>query len=117
MSNEDWFKKALPFVSNFKLRASIGLTGTSGISPYQFLNTLSILENAVVLGGVSQNGLYTSNPANINLTWAKSLQYNAGFETTLWDVFSMQSSMYSTNICMISSAPYSATFPDSFGGF
>lgn len=117
MSNEDWFKKALPFVSNFKLRASLGLTGTSGISPYQFLNTLSILENAVVLGGVSQNGLYTSNPANINLTWAKSLQYNAGFETTLWDgLLNAEFDVFYKYMYDILSA-VSATFPDSFGGF
>jgi TonB-linked SusC/RagA family outer membrane protein len=117
MSSEEWFKRALPFVNNFKLRASIGLTGTSGISPYQYLNTLSILENAAVIGGTVVNGLITSNPANINLTWAKSLQYNAGFETTLWDgLLSAEFDVFYKYMYDILSS-VSATYPDSFGGF
>ncbi len=117
ISNEDWFHKALPFVSNLKLRASVGLTGTSGISPYQYLNTLSILENSAVIGGVTVNGLITSNPANINLTWAKSLQYNAGFETTMWNgLLSAEFDVFYKYMYDILSS-VSATFPDSFGGF
>ncbi len=117
ISNEEWFHKALPFVSNLKLRASVGLTGTSGISPYQFLNTLSILEKAAIIGGTTVNGLITSSPANINLTWSKSLQYNAGFEATLWDgMLNAEFDVFYKYMYDILSS-VSATFPDSFGGF
>lgn len=117
ISNEEWFHNAFPFVNNLKFRASIGLTGTSGISAYQYLNTLSILDNAAIIGGVTVNGLITSNPANIYLTWTKSLQYNAGFEATLWDgkLNAEFDVFYKYMYDILSSV--SATFPDSFGGF
>lgn len=118
MSNEEWFKNAVHFVDNLKLRASIGLTGTTEIPAYYYLNTLSFLADpAVVLGGEAQSGLITSRPANINLTWAKALQYNGGVEATLWsgmlgfefDVF------YKYIYDMLSTVD--ATFPDSYGGY
>ena len=118
ISEEDWFKNAFSYVDNLKLRGSIGLTGTTEISPYYYLNTLSFLNDpAVVLGGTAQNGLITSKPANINLTWAKALQYDLGFDASLWngllgvefDVF------YKYIYDMLSSA--SATYPDSYGGY
>ena len=124
ISEEDWFRNAFGNVDNLKLRGSIGLTGTTEIPPYFYLNTLSFLSNAsgtrlpaVVFGGIAQNGLLTSRPANINLTWAKSLQYNLGFDGSLWngllgvefDVF------YKYIFDMLSVSD--ATFPDSYGGY
>ena len=118
ISNEEWFKQAMPYVDNLKLRGSIGLTGTTEIPAYYYLNTLSFLTGpAVVIGGVAQSGLLTSRPANINLTWAKALQYNAGVDATLWggllgfefDVF------YKYIYDMLSSVD--ATYPDSYGGY
>jgi TonB-linked SusC/RagA family outer membrane protein len=93
MSEEEWFKNALSFVDNLKLRGGIGLTGSTGELPaYFFLNTLSFVENSdtkkkvpiAVLGDDAVYGLNTSAPANVNLTWSKALQYNIGFEATLW---------------------------------
>ncbi len=118
LSEESWFKNRFGYVNNLKLRGSVGLTGTTEIDPYYYLNTLSFLNTpAVVLNGTSQSGLITSKPANINLTWAKALQYNVGFDATLWngllgvefDVF------YKYIYDMLSSA--SATYPDSYGGY
>ncbi|MEN7547277.1 TonB-dependent receptor [Rapidithrix thailandica] len=119
ISEEDWFRSALGgHINNLKLRGSVGLTGTSQISPYFYLNTLSFLSNpAVVIGGEGQNGLITSKPGNINLTWAKALQYNVGIDATLWngllgvefDVF------YKYIYDMLSSAD--ARYPDSYGGY
>lgn len=123
ISEEEWFKDVI-FVDHLKLRAGAGLTGTTEIDPYYYLNTLSFLKNsggsripAVVIGGTAQNGLITSQPANTNLTWAKALQYNAGFDAGLWngllaiefDVF------YKYMYDMLSTVD--ATFPDSYGGY
>jgi TonB-linked SusC/RagA family outer membrane protein len=119
MSEESWFKNALPFVDNFKLRGGIGLTGlTSGLPAYFYLNTLSILSTpAVVIGGVGVPGLNTSAPANINLTWAKSLQYNAGFDATLWKgLLGIEFDVFYKYIYDIP-ASISGSYPDSFGGY
>lgn len=117
VSQEPWFRNAFSAVNNLKIRGSVGLTGTTEISPYYFLNTLSILDKAVVLGGTAVSGLLTSRPANTNLTWAKALQYDLGFDLTAWngllgvefDVF------YKYIFDMLSSAD--ATYPDSYGGY
>jgi TonB-linked SusC/RagA family outer membrane protein len=94
MSEETWFKNALPFVDNLKLRGGIGLTGsTDGLPAYFYLNTLRFVEDDVskkkvpiaVLGGEAVYGLNTSAPANVNLTWSKALQYNIGFDATFWN--------------------------------
>ncbi|WP_423128927.1 SusC/RagA family TonB-linked outer membrane protein [Gaoshiqia sp. Z1-71] len=118
ISEEDWFKNQVSFVNSLKLKGSIGLTGTTEIPAYYYLNTLSFLDDpAVVINGTALNGLITSKPANINLTWAKALQYNAGFDATLWngllgvefDVF------YKYIYDMLSTI--NATYPDSYGGY
>lgn len=118
ISEEDWFRYRFEDVDNLKLRASIGLTGRTGINPFYYLNTLSFLKDpAVIIGGTAENGLITSKPANINLTWEKALQYNLGFDASLWrgklmaefDVF------YKYVYDILSKVD--ATFPDSYGGY
>jgi len=117
VSEEDWFKNAFNNVNNLKIRGSVGLTGTTEISPYYYLNTLSLLEEAVVFGGTAVSGLLTSRPANTNLTWAKSLQYDLGFDLTLWDgMLGVEFDVFYKYIYdMLSSAD--ATYPDSYGGY
>ena len=117
ISEEDWFKNTFSSVDHLKLRGSIGLTGTTEISPYYYLNTLSLFDEAAVIGGTAVSGLLTSRPANTNLTWAKSLQYDLGFDASLWngglsvefDVF------YKYIFDMLSRSD--ATYPDSYGGY
>ena len=118
VSEEDWFRNKFSNVNNLKIRGSVGLTGSTGIGPYYYLNTLSFLADpALILGGVSQNGLITSKPANINLTWAKALQYNVGFDATLWNgqLGVEFDAFYKYVYDILSSA--SATYPDSYGGY
>lgn len=119
MSEEAWFKNALPFVNHFKLRGGIGLTGsTSGLPAYFYLNTLSVLSTpAAVIGGTGVVGLNTGTPANVNLTWAKSLQYNAGFDATLWKgLLGIEFDVFYKYIYDMPAA-VSGSYPDSFGGY
>lgn len=118
ISEEDWFKNSINNVDNLKLRGSIGLTGKTDIDPYYFLSTLSFLDDpALVINGTGLSGLMTSKPANINLTWAKALQYNLGFDLSMWngllgtefDVF------YKYVYDMLGAV--SSTYPDSYGGY
>lgn len=117
ISEEDWFASRYGFVDELKLRGSIGMTGTTDVPPYFYLNTMSLLNSAVVLGGEARSGLLTSAPGNENLTWSKALQYNGGFESRFWnhrlgvefDVF------YKYIYDMLS--PVSAAYPPSFGGY
>ena len=118
VSEEDWLKDQKDFIDNLKLRASVGLTGTTEISPYYYLNTLSFLKDpAVVLGGSAHSGMITSKPANLNLTWAKALQYNGGVDLSLWNgLLGVEFDVFYKYIYDMLS-PVNATYPDSFGGY
>ena len=83
INNESWFH--IPAVNSLKIRGGIGKTATSGVSAFQWRNTMGITTNSVVLGGVSQSMIYASVLGNPNLSWAPCLNYNAGFDAVLWN--------------------------------
>ena len=116
ISEEQWF--GAEWVDNLKLRGGIGLTGTSAVSAYQYLNTMNLSDgNAVVIGGQGQESIYTSSVANPNISWEKNLNYNIGVDATFWggllgieaDVF------YTYKYDMLASA--SGSYPPSVGGY
>ena len=82
ISNEEWFK--VDPVDHLKFRLSIGKTASSGVSAFQWMNTMNLNQNAVVIGGASQTAITASVLGNPNLTWAQCLNYNAGLDATLW---------------------------------
>ncbi len=116
ISEEKWF--GAEWVDNLKLRGGIGLTGTSAVSAYQYLNSMSISDgNAVIIGGAGQQSIYTTSVANPNISWEKNLNYNIGVDATFWggklgveaDVF------YTYKYDMLASA--SGAYPPSVGGY
>ena len=85
MSEEDFFKEALPMVDNFKLRGSYGKVGDEGdFSAYQYLTGYTYPSKEYILGsgGVS-NGAIDRGMPNTNLTWYKSTTANVGFEASV----------------------------------
>lgn len=116
ISEEKWF--SAPWVDNLKLRGGIGLTGTSAVSAYAFLNTLTISKNnTTVFGGTGQKSVYSTLVANPDLTWEKNLNYNAGVDASFWggklgaefDVF------YTYKYDML--AAVKGQYPSSMGGY
>ncbi|MCW2121032.1 SusC/RagA family TonB-linked outer membrane protein [Flavobacterium sp. 7A] len=82
-SDEEWWKPIKGIVSNFKVRASKGSTGNSGVSDYSYSAGID-LNNDYVLGtGGDQNyiqgGIQTSF-ANKNVKWETSVSTNLGFD-------------------------------------
>lgn len=87
-SEEPFFKEALPYVTNLKLRASAGKLGNdSGVSAYMFLNTMDQVSSdpAIVIGDNTQLAYQTNALANPDLKWETVTVYNLGFEANLWD--------------------------------
>jgi TonB-linked SusC/RagA family outer membrane protein len=84
INNEEWFD--MPFVNNLKLRAGIGKTATtSGLGAFQWLNTMGTTSKQAVIGGNPQSIIYASVLGNSTLRWDQNLQYNLGFDATLWN--------------------------------
>ncbi len=117
ISEEEWFNKGKSFVSELKLRGSIGLTGTTGIDPYYFLSTLDYMDvPAVVLNGQSQQGMITSTPGNVNLSWEKALQYNLGLDISLWNgILGVEFDVFYKYI--YDKLVATSQVPDSWGGY
>lgn len=89
ISNEDFMSGTSDWLEDLKIRASIGLLGNDGVSEYMFLSTYSQWGSYVIYPSASGNsssaGIYTSAVANPNLSWEKTLSWNAGFDASLWD--------------------------------
>lgn len=81
INNEKWFD--VSWINNLKIRAGIGKTATSEVSPFQWRNTMGIMKNQVIIGGMSQSMLYYQTLGNPNLGWAQCLNYNLGVDVNI----------------------------------
>lgn len=83
INNEKWFN--VDWINNLKLRGGIGKTATSGLSAFQWQNTMLPSTNSVVIGGASQSMIYAYTLGNPYLRWAPCLNYNVGFDLMMWN--------------------------------
>ncbi|WP_332367592.1 TonB-dependent receptor [Spirosoma telluris] len=80
---EEPFMKAVPVISDLKLRASYGLSGNNAFtSNYPAIGVLS--KDNYVLGNALANGLATSSIANPQLGWERSRQTDVGLDLGLF---------------------------------
>ncbi|MDB5116541.1 MAG: SusC/RagA family TonB-linked outer membrane protein [Mucilaginibacter sp.] len=77
-SSEDFVKKALPFLSFGKLRASYGITGNDQIPPYLYLENFSLVTAVNAYQGIP--GLLATNLPNPYLSWETTKKLNFGLE-------------------------------------
>lgn len=79
--SEENFLKAIPAISELKLKASYGVTGNFNIGNFQYLGTVS---NSVYSPGNSTvNGIVQTTLANSDLSWEKTKGINLGFELSM----------------------------------
>lgn len=82
ISEEDYFKKMLPFIHFAKIRASWGQTGNDLINAYQYLasysyNNLMYITNS---GATYNQALKENVVPNKNVTWETATQENIGLD-------------------------------------
>lgn len=85
LSQEDFFKRNLSWVDLFKLRASVGLTGTDNTKPYQYQTSYQVATqssggpvfNEQAKGIAIRPNIAIANP---NLTWDKTTKTNYGVD-------------------------------------
>ena len=92
ISDEDFWKNSIPFISDFKLRGSWGQTGNDRIyyngalQEYQYLSTYSFDSQNYVYGqSVNAKMLYENVVPNPDVTWEVANQSNIGFNATLFN--------------------------------
>ncbi len=84
LSEENFFRNALPFVNQLKLRASYGELGNDRIDPFQYYQFFTFGGN-YVFGNTVNQGLNTSVLPNSNVTWERAKKTDVGLEATLWE--------------------------------
>ena len=121
MSKESWMEN-VSFLDDLKIRGSVGLLGNDSVSAYAFLSTYSQWGSKVIYG--QYNGSVTSNPAyyssvvpNNNLTWEKTLSWNAGFDFSMWNglLSAEVDAFYNWTYDML--IGQGSGFPSSMGGY
>ncbi len=90
VSDENFWKNNISFISDFKLRASWGQTGNDRVyyggqlKEYQYLSTYSFDGQDYVFGqNVNNKMLYENVVPNLDVTWEIANQSNIGFDATL----------------------------------
>lgn len=120
VSQEDFFKEAVPFMENLKIRASVGRLGSDRAisNTMTYFSTASLSTDPIVLfGNTPQKYLGISRPVNPLLKWELTDTYNVGIESSMWngllgvelDVFYMKTTR--------SLESQSASFPPSLGDY
>jgi TonB-linked SusC/RagA family outer membrane protein len=77
--HQESFMKNVGFVSNLKLRGSIGYTGNDNVSPYSSLSVLKV-PTYYDFNGTPANGFTSSSLGNTDLTWEKTREVNLGLD-------------------------------------
>lgn len=88
ISEEPFFAPAKPYVSNLKLRASVGALGNQNVSNYAYMRTISIKTfDHYTFGEGSNRAQYAgiSAPNSSELTWETAYQYNIGLDLGMFD--------------------------------
>ncbi len=82
ISNEDFFKD-ITQISNLKLRASYGLTGSQGVAPYTSLDQLNTSSAYPINGTSLTPGVTLGIQGNPDLRWEKTAQADLGLDVGL----------------------------------
>ncbi len=85
ISEEPFFEKALPFVTNLKIRGSWGQMGDDGASTFQFLTGYNYPSGNYIFDGNVVSGLGFRGMPNPNITWYTVTTKNIGFDVDIKD--------------------------------
>lgn len=82
MAEEEFFKTAVPNLTQLKLRGSYGESGNLTGAAHQYLAGYTLYSNSAYFGS-STSGIYEKTQANLDITWEKAKKFNIGFDA-MW---------------------------------
>lgn len=83
LSEENFFKDALPIVTNMKLRGSWGLMGDDAASSFQFITGYNYPSGNFIINDVAVSGLGFRGLPNPNITWYTANTKNIGLDASI----------------------------------
>jgi len=96
ISEEDFWKKNVSWMDYLKIRASWGQMGNDAVDAFQYLETYTF-DNAAILNGEAQTGIVKEGTANSNITWEVANTYNVGLEARFLTHFNFELDIFKTN--------------------
>ncbi|MCD6355357.1 MAG: TonB-dependent receptor, partial [Prolixibacteraceae bacterium] len=97
VSEENFFKDAVPVISNLKLRGSWGIVGEDAGAPFQYVEGFGTSGGGgyEFEDGVYQTGASAPSIVNPALTWFESQITDIGFDLGMWNnAFSLEFDVY-----------------------
>ena len=91
LHKEAFVKQALPFVNNFRLRGSMGYTGSQEFDPYQAIASYEYITGKTY---DSAPGNKLLGVPNDRLQWQQQLGRNLGIDLTIFNRFSLRLETY-----------------------
>lgn len=89
--NYKGFKQNYPWITNFKLRSNYGQVGKAGFSQSVSKSTYRYNFEDWYVSGIGANLVSLANP---NLEWEKTTMFDAGFDITVFNRFSVTVNYY-----------------------
>lgn len=83
ISEENFFKNALPSVTSLKLRGSWGILGDDAASSFQFITGYNYPSGNYIFNATSVSGLGFRSIPNPNITWYTASTKNIGFDASV----------------------------------
>lgn len=119
ISEENFMKNSVPFLSELKLRGSYGIVGDDGAAaPFQYVQGFSVSGGAgyEFVDGAYTNGANSPAIVNPNLSWTTSKVADVGINVGLWsNRFTFEFDLYQKETEGIP-AYRNLTLPNTFGG-
>ncbi len=84
MSDEPFMKWSRNWLNNFKWRFSIGKAGNGNVSPYQYMELISISRTGVILDGNRQASAGAGNIIPDGITWETTSTIDLGVDINLF---------------------------------
>jgi TonB-linked SusC/RagA family outer membrane protein len=83
ISKESFWNVPSNIISNLKIRGSYGSLGNGNISPYQFMETMTVTKLNMVINGIQPSSAQKPNVIPVGLTWEKATSTNVGVDMGL----------------------------------
>lgn len=83
LSEENFLRNKIGFLSDLKLRVGWGITGNQAIAPYQSLSAIGAAASYPLYGNTDIPGYAILRPANPDLKWEETEQTNLGLDASL----------------------------------
>ncbi len=122
ISDEDFFKRSIPWVNYLKIRTSLGRTGNDNVKAWKWMQLYSAAtDKGMAFGTNGGNYTYGLTPEvtpNRDIKWDKTIQRNVGIDATILKnrlSFSIDG-YYNSSTDMLTSMTTATNVPISVGG-